>query len=237
MWEGQTINSSILVWAMPWQTHARRKTRFQATILFRSFQQPQPAPWGWVPALANWLCDLGHIIYVYSFIHTHTRYLESRDTGHSQLILFFLEASIFSVHLPNLKSYFNQFQFDTSVEWCHFGSQRTLGFVKNSCCCSVALSRPTVHDPMDCSPPGSSVLHYLLEFTQTVEPFYLEDAERENRKESHLDVPWEVSPSWFLLLYGPWRLGVEWLDCDSQATADAQKPIKDAGRTLWRATS
>ena len=77
-----------------------------------------------------------------------------------------------------------------------------------------------------CSPPGSSVLHYLLEFTQTVEPFYLQDAERENRKESHLDVPWEVSPSWFLLLYGPWRLCVEWLDCDSQATADAQKPIK-----------
>ena len=103
--------------------------------------------------------------------------------------------------------------------------------------CSVADLCLTLWDPMDYSIPGSSVLHYLLEFTQTVEPFYLQDAERENRKESHLDVPWEVSPSWFLFLYRPWRLCVEWLDCDSQATTDAQKPIKEAGRTLWRATS
>ena len=30
------------------------------------------------------------------------------------------------------------------------------------CCCSVAQSRPTICDPMDCSIPGVSVLHHLL---------------------------------------------------------------------------
>ena len=32
---------------------------------------------------------------------------------------------------------------------------------------SVAQSRPTLCDPMDCSMPGIAVLHYLLEFAQT----------------------------------------------------------------------
>ena len=164
------------------------------------------------------------------------RYLESKDTGSSKIILFFLEASVFSVHLPNPKSCLNQSQSGTSVEWCHFGCQRTLGFVKNSCSPSVALSCPTLCSPMDCSPLGSSVLHYLLEFTRTVEPFYLQDAERENRKESHLDVPWEFSPSWFLLLYRPWRVCVEWVDWISSHSR-CSETIKDPGRTLWRATS
>ena len=34
-------------------------------------------------------------------------------------------------------------------------------------CCSVAKSCLTLFDPMDCSMPGSSVLHCLPEFTQT----------------------------------------------------------------------
>ena len=34
------------------------------------------------------------------------------------------------------------------------------------CCCSVAKLCPALCDPMDCSTPGSSVLHYLLEFAQ-----------------------------------------------------------------------
>ena len=33
--------------------------------------------------------------------------------------------------------------------------------------CSVAMSYPTLCDPMDCSVPGFRVLHYLLEFAQT----------------------------------------------------------------------
>ena len=33
-------------------------------------------------------------------------------------------------------------------------------------CCSVSKSSPTLSDPMDCSTPGSSVLHYLLNFAQ-----------------------------------------------------------------------
>ena len=35
------------------------------------------------------------------------------------------------------------------------------------CCCSVAQSCPTLCDPVDCSTPGFSVLHCLLQFAQT----------------------------------------------------------------------
>ena len=34
------------------------------------------------------------------------------------------------------------------------------------CCCSVAKLRPSPCNPLECSIPGSSVLHSLLEFTQ-----------------------------------------------------------------------
>ena len=46
--------------------------------------------------------------------------------------------------------------------------ERPLGdFAKASCfCCSVAKSHPTPCNPMDCSMPGSSVLHYRPEFAQ-----------------------------------------------------------------------
>ena len=45
----------------------------------------------------------------------------------------------------------------------------TLGRVTftHRCRCSVAKSYLTLCDPMDCSTPGSPVLHYLLEFAQT----------------------------------------------------------------------
>ena len=35
------------------------------------------------------------------------------------------------------------------------------------CCCSAPKSCPTLCDPMDCSTPGFTTLHYLLEFAQT----------------------------------------------------------------------
>ena len=38
--------------------------------------------------------------------------------------------------------------------------------IKNCCCCSVAKSHLILCKPMDCSRPGSSVLHYLPEFAQ-----------------------------------------------------------------------
>ena len=37
---------------------------------------------------------------------------------------------------------------------------------RSYCFCSVTKSCPTLHDPMDCSTLGSSVLHYLSEFAQ-----------------------------------------------------------------------
>ena len=38
-------------------------------------------------------------------------------------------------------------------------------------CCSFAKSWLTLCDPMDCNTPGSSVLHYLLEFAQIHVPW------------------------------------------------------------------
>ena len=35
------------------------------------------------------------------------------------------------------------------------------------CCCTVGKLCPTLWDPIDCSTPGYSVLHYLTEFAQT----------------------------------------------------------------------
>ena len=35
-------------------------------------------------------------------------------------------------------------------------------------CCSVTKSCPTLWGPMDCSTPGSFVLHYVPQFTQTI---------------------------------------------------------------------
>ena len=46
------------------------------------------------------------------------------------------------------------------------GQIRPLGLTYITCCCSVAKWCPTLCDPMDCSTPGSSVLHCLLEFAQ-----------------------------------------------------------------------
>ena len=40
-------------------------------------------------------------------------------------------------------------------------------FTKCCCFCSVANLHPTLRNPVDCSTPGFSVLHYLPEFAQT----------------------------------------------------------------------
>ena len=42
-----------------------------------------------------------------------------------------------------------------------------LSYLTLFCCCSVTKSCPILCNPMDCSTPGFSVLHYLLEFAQT----------------------------------------------------------------------
>ena len=46
---------------------------------------------------------------------------------------------------------------------CFLGKACSLGYG----CCLVDQSCPTLCDPMDCSTPGFSVLHYLPEFVQT----------------------------------------------------------------------
>ena len=45
---------------------------------------------------------------------------------------------------------------------------KSVAYGFNSCCCClVKKSFPALCHPMDCSMPGSPVLHYLLEFAQT----------------------------------------------------------------------
>ena len=55
--------------------------------------------------------------------------------------------------------------FERQLE-CTFPSQ-PLGFLPEPYCCSAAKSCLTPGDPMDCSTPGFSVPHHLLEFTRT----------------------------------------------------------------------
>ena len=56
--------------------------------------------------------------------------------------------------------------------WLREGLRKLEGMMELFCilifcyCCLVAQSRLTFCDPMDCSTPGSSVLHHLPEFTQ-----------------------------------------------------------------------
>ena len=60
-----------------------------------------------------------------------------------------LDQAVFISHFPINKW---QFKFNDKV-FCY--------------CCSVAKLSLSLCDPMDCSTPGFSVLHYLLEFVQT----------------------------------------------------------------------
>ena len=53
--------------------------------------------------------------------------------------------------------------------WNYLQNRSRLSDIENKpmiCCCSVTKSCLTLCDPTDCSTPGSSVLHYLLEFAQ-----------------------------------------------------------------------
>ena len=60
------------------------------------------------------------------------------------------------------------------LNWCQGGRANSqwmstawvVYLTKMSCCCSVAKSRLTLCNPMDCSMPGSSGLHYLSDIAQ-----------------------------------------------------------------------
>ena len=65
------------------------------------------------------------------------------------------------------------------LNWCQGGRANSqwmstawvVYLTKMSCCCSVAKSCLTVCNPMDCSIPGSSVLHYLSDIAQIHVPW------------------------------------------------------------------
>ena len=53
-----------------------------------------------------------------------------------------------------------------SVSVLQISSSVSLFWILHICFCSVTKSCPTLCDSMDCSAPGSSVLHYLSKFVQ-----------------------------------------------------------------------
>ena len=53
-----------------------------------------------------------------------------------------------------------------TISWAEIVSKFIIVTKCSSCYCWVTKSFPTFCSPMDCSMPGSSVLHYLLEFPQ-----------------------------------------------------------------------
>ena len=79
-----------------------------------------------------------------------------RGYGLSQSHLFpFLRKTLHKVEKVVLKHFpFHLFHFSIVCVW------------SLCCCCWVAKSCLALCDPMDCSIPGSSVLHYLLELAQ-----------------------------------------------------------------------
>ena len=79
---------------------------------------------------------------------------------------FYFCKNWFITHVTYNKSFLKS---QCHTRWCFFfGSNlhcnRTWGLC--CCCCSVAESWATLYNPMECSVPGSSVLHCLLEFGQ-----------------------------------------------------------------------
>ena len=79
------------------------------------------------------------------------------------------------------------------------------------CCCSVAKSCPTLCSPMNCSMPGSSVLHYLPEFAQT-HVHWVSDA---------------IQPSYPLSLHSPLALQFFSLGGDNEKQLRSTVPYKD----------
>ena len=67
----------------------------------------------------------------------------------------------------NIESVIKVSQKKKSLEPDGFMGKFCLTF-KEVISCSVAKSCPTLCDPMDCSMPGFTVLHHLLEFAQIV---------------------------------------------------------------------
>ena len=75
-------------------------------------------------------------------------------------IAFVLHLCSCSRHFPGAAS---SLKFSSSFLWDANLILLFFGF----CCCSIAQSCPTLCDPMDCSTPGSPVLHYLPKLAQT----------------------------------------------------------------------
>ena len=52
------------------------------------------------------------------------------------------------------------------LSYCTLASSGPSWVDRKCCCCSITKSNPSFCDPMNCSTPGSPILHYLPEFTQ-----------------------------------------------------------------------
>ena len=79
------------------------------------------------------------------------------------LLLLFPSLLVPSVALWHQSTYIESL---THSETVGARATPTLTYRKKRCCCSVAESCLTLCNPMDCSMPGSPVLHYLPESAQ-----------------------------------------------------------------------
>ena len=83
----------------------------------------------------------------------------------SQLLFYLRENWCWSQVIPSLTFSFSSSSNDNISR---LSSGVNVPVSSSCCCCRYSLTKwcPTLCDPMDCSMPGSSVLHYLLEFAQ-----------------------------------------------------------------------
>ena len=101
------------------------------------------------------------------------------------------------------------------------------------CYCSITKSCPTLCNPMDCSMPGSSVLHYLQEFAQ-IHVHCVHDAIQPSHPLSLLSpLAFNLSPQ-IRLSNGIWRMKNV---CEESETQEVMKQWSQRARNeetyLW----
>ena len=119
-----------------------------------------PLPWfsGFCPTCSvyasslfpcsSFLCFL-HYLFLFLFFLTHWLYYSYH----------FKES-----HKLSFKNFIDLFKV---LPWSYSVITKSLSLDTYIFCYSVSKSRPALCNPMDCSTPGFSVLHYLPEFAQT----------------------------------------------------------------------
>ena len=115
-----------------------------------------PDPCHWSPP---WNCVGRHFrIYGHMGVSAHTRILSFHTPSYIYVLLFFRYIYIYM----HKSSFSDSFPLWVITEYWIESLCYMIVFIDCVCVCPVAQSCPTLCDPMDCSPPGSSV-HVILQ--------------------------------------------------------------------------